>query len=673
MVRMAQAFGLGTRTGVDLPSERSGTIADRAYLQERWERLRANYCKGAVNPARSPERRRANQEFCDDGGPLPRRRRRELRHRPGRHPGDAAAARHRLRGHRQRRQAGGAARRAGPAVGRRAAAPGRSPRSSGRTVPVAPATLAFLREALGGVTTEGTARGAFAGLPGPRRRQDRHRGGGGQAGHRLVRLLRAGRGPRAGRRRDGRAGRHRRHDRGADGARGLRRALRRGAAGAAARRAAADGAARRPPRRHGRPARDEGPRAAGPRPVRAAGASDDVAGAAAPPLGVAARARAAARLGAAAARLAAPARRPRPRRAGLAAGLVGDPAAPARRRRRPRRVLPEAPRQRAHRRHAGAVAALVDPRSLRAYAPVVYVVACVGLVVVLSPLGATINGAHSWILLPAGFQVQPSEFAKVALVVGMAVLLAEGRDGEDTPRDADVLLVLALAAVPMGLVMLQPDLGTTLVLVAVVLGVLAVGGRAHPLAGRAAAGRRRRQRRRRPARRAGRLPGGPLRGVRQPRPRPARRRLQHDAGPDRHRLGRRVGQGAVPGHPDRRRLHPRAADRLRLHRGGRGAGPGGRGRAGAAAGRRAVARLPDRGRGARHLRPAGRRRGRQLVRVPELRQHRDDARDHAGDRPAAAVRLLRRLGDVRQPRRRRAAAERAPARRASCDGAAGAP
>ena len=122
----------------------------------------------------------------------------------------------------------------------------------------------------------------------------------------------------------------------------------------------------------------------------------------------------------------------------------------------------------------GAGAALVDHRSLRAFAPLVYLASCLGLVVVLSPLGATINGAHSWIVLPAGFQVQPSEFAKIAVVVGMAGLLGELRDGEDRPRSGDVVLVLALAALPMALVMLQPDLGTTLVLVAVVLGVLAV-------------------------------------------------------------------------------------------------------------------------------------------------------------------------------------------------------
>jgi len=122
------------------------------------------------------------------------------------------------------------------------------------------------------------------------------------------------------------------------------------------------------------------------------------------------------------------------------------------------------------------VAALVDYRALRTYAPLVYLASCVGLVAVLSPLGSTINGAHSWILLPAGFQVQPSEFAKVAIVVGMAMLLAETRDGEDTPRDIDVLLVLALCALPMGLIMLQPDLGTAMVLVFVILGVLAVSG-----------------------------------------------------------------------------------------------------------------------------------------------------------------------------------------------------
>ena len=124
----------------------------------------------------------------------------------------------------------------------------------------------------------------------------------------------------------------------------------------------------------------------------------------------------------------------------------------------------------------GVCASVFDYRMLRAYAPVIYLMSIAGLAAVLSPLGSTINGSHSWIVLPAGFSIQPSELAKVALVVGMAVLLSEKRDAEDTPRDVDVVVTLGFAAVPLALVMLQPDLGTALVVSATVLGVVAVSG-----------------------------------------------------------------------------------------------------------------------------------------------------------------------------------------------------
>jgi len=87
--------------------------------------------------------------------------------------------------------------------------------------------------------------------------------------------------------------------------------------------------------------------------------------------------------------------------------------------------------------------ALFDYRSLRAYAPLVYVASILGLIAVLAPgVGATINGSHSWILLPAGFSLQPSEFAKVALCVALPMLLAERRDAEVEPRLNDLLLAL---------------------------------------------------------------------------------------------------------------------------------------------------------------------------------------------------------------------------------------
>lgn len=124
----------------------------------------------------------------------------------------------------------------------------------------------------------------------------------------------------------------------------------------------------------------------------------------------------------------------------------------------------------------GLATALFDYRMLRAYAPFVYGASVLGLVAVLSPLGSTINGSHSWIVLPAGFSVQPSEFAKVALCVALPMILAERRDGEAEPSLTDVLLALGVAAVPIGLIMLQPDLGTTLVIGTMVIGVLAVAG-----------------------------------------------------------------------------------------------------------------------------------------------------------------------------------------------------
>ena len=124
----------------------------------------------------------------------------------------------------------------------------------------------------------------------------------------------------------------------------------------------------------------------------------------------------------------------------------------------------------------GAAAMLLDYRMLRAYAPIVYVASILGLIVVLSPLGSTINGAHSWIVLPAGLSIQPSEFAKVAIVLGVAMLLSERGEGRDEPSDVDVLQVLALTAIPVGLIMLQPDLGTTIVIAFILLGMLAAAG-----------------------------------------------------------------------------------------------------------------------------------------------------------------------------------------------------
>ncbi len=123
-----------------------------------------------------------------------------------------------------------------------------------------------------------------------------------------------------------------------------------------------------------------------------------------------------------------------------------------------------------------AVVTRIDHRTLRAWAPWVYLASLGGLVAVLSPLGSTVNGSRSWIQLPGGFSIQPSELVKVALCVGLAMILAERRDREQPPDARDLVLAWAVALLPVGLVMLQPDLGSALVLVTMAFGVVAVAG-----------------------------------------------------------------------------------------------------------------------------------------------------------------------------------------------------
>lgn len=123
----------------------------------------------------------------------------------------------------------------------------------------------------------------------------------------------------------------------------------------------------------------------------------------------------------------------------------------------------------------GAVS-MLDYRMLRAYAPIVYGLACLALLAVLTPLGSTVNGAKSWISLPGGFQLEPSEFAKIGLILIVALVLAELREGDTTPRGRDLAMALGAAAPALVLVMLEPDLGVTLTLAVVIFGMVAMCG-----------------------------------------------------------------------------------------------------------------------------------------------------------------------------------------------------
>jgi rod shape determining protein RodA len=113
-----------------------------------------------------------------------------------------------------------------------------------------------------------------------------------------------------------------------------------------------------------------------------------------------------------------------------------------------------------------------DYRLLKVYAGMAYVSSLTLLVLVRTPLGTSVKGSQRWFEL-FGFQLAPSEVAKIALIAMLAAVVSEIR-GELTLRD--VFRAAGLAALPAVLVFLQPDLGTSIVFAAILVGVLVVSG-----------------------------------------------------------------------------------------------------------------------------------------------------------------------------------------------------
>jgi rod shape determining protein RodA len=120
---------------------------------------------------------------------------------------------------------------------------------------------------------------------------------------------------------------------------------------------------------------------------------------------------------------------------------------------------------------------VIDYRLLRAYTPFLWGAGVLGLIIVLIPgLGAEVNGAKAWIALPGGFQIQPAELAKISIIIGMSMVLSERSHDSDEPTSKDVLQSLVVAAVPVLLIVLQPDMGTILIISAAVVTIIAVSG-----------------------------------------------------------------------------------------------------------------------------------------------------------------------------------------------------
>ncbi len=120
---------------------------------------------------------------------------------------------------------------------------------------------------------------------------------------------------------------------------------------------------------------------------------------------------------------------------------------------------------------------VVDYRLLRAYTPILWAIGVLGLTAVLIPgLGDEVNGAKAWINLPGGFQVQPAELAKISIIVGMSMILSERTHDTDSPQHTDVLQALVVAAIPVLLILVQPDMGTVFIIGIAGVTIIAVSG-----------------------------------------------------------------------------------------------------------------------------------------------------------------------------------------------------
>ena len=120
-----------------------------------------------------------------------------------------------------------------------------------------------------------------------------------------------------------------------------------------------------------------------------------------------------------------------------------------------------------------AVVAVIDYEKWRTYRWWIYGFNITLLLIVIF-FGEETNGATRWIQTPFGFNIQPSEFAKIFIILTLADFLAD-RQGK-LNNYTDFILPFLYVLLPMLLIFMQPDLGTTLVFVAIFIGMMFVAG-----------------------------------------------------------------------------------------------------------------------------------------------------------------------------------------------------
>jgi rod shape determining protein RodA len=116
--------------------------------------------------------------------------------------------------------------------------------------------------------------------------------------------------------------------------------------------------------------------------------------------------------------------------------------------------------------------AVFDYRRLEPVAIPLYLLSVLALLGVMA-VGSHAQGAQRWFSL-GPIQIQPSEFAVIGLIVGVAAYC--DRRNEEGLAWKDVFKLLIMSGIPIGLVLIQPDLGTAIIMMIVLLVMLAVAG-----------------------------------------------------------------------------------------------------------------------------------------------------------------------------------------------------
>ena len=117
-------------------------------------------------------------------------------------------------------------------------------------------------------------------------------------------------------------------------------------------------------------------------------------------------------------------------------------------------------------------AAYIPYRKLRDWVPIFFWGGMLLLFLVLTPLGVERNGTRAWFEF-GSFQLQPSELCKIAYIFMMANYLERFNGRLDIRQLGNGLL---LAVIPIGLILLETDVGTALVFIAITMGMLLIAG-----------------------------------------------------------------------------------------------------------------------------------------------------------------------------------------------------